>query len=172
MPIYALGDVEPVIDGDAFVHPDAVVIGDVRLGPHVSVWPGVVLRGETGWIEVGARTSIQDGTVVHCTAANPTIIGVDCVVGHMVHLEGCTVGDGSLVGSGSVVLNRARVGAHALVGAGALVPKGVEVPNGARALGIPAEITLDVVAPGQFAGAVEHYLDVQARYKRELRRLS
>ena len=171
MPIYALGDLAPSIDPEAYVHPDAVVIGDVRIAAFASVWPGAVLRGDTSWIEIGARTSIQDGTVVHCTEVDPTIVGADCVVGHMVHLEGCTIGDGSLIGSGSIVLNGAKVGDHALVGAQAVVSNNVVVPSGARALGVPAKITEDAVAPGAWQPAAQHYVDRLARYKRELRRL-
>ena len=140
MPIYALGDVEPDIDEAAFVHPDAVVIGRVRIGPEASVWPCAVLRGDHGWIEVGARTSIQDGTVVHCTRDWPTVIGRECVVGHNAHLEGCVVEDRCLIGSGSVILNRAVVKAGAIVGASALIPEGFEVPATALAVGVPATI--------------------------------
>ncbi|MBQ1070024.1 gamma carbonic anhydrase family protein, partial [Micromonospora sp. D75] len=106
MPLYALGDRTPRIDPSAYVHPDAVVIGSVELGPESSVWPGAVLRGDYGVIRVGARTSVQDGTVLHSVADHPTEIGADCVVGHLAHLEGCTVADRCLIGSGSIVLNR------------------------------------------------------------------
>src|SRR6266851_3237837 len=117
MPVYALDDLVPVIDPDAYVHPDAVIIGNVQLGPGASVWPGAVLRGDHGLIRIGDRTSIQDGTVVHTTREWPTMIGADCVVGHLAHLEGCVVEDGCLIGSGSLVLNRARVQAGAVVAA-------------------------------------------------------
>jgi carbonic anhydrase/acetyltransferase-like protein (isoleucine patch superfamily) len=171
MPIYALGELQPSIDADAYVHPDAVLIGDIRLGPFASVWPGAVLRGDSSYIEVGARTSIQDGTVIHCTEVDPTIVGAECVVGHLVHLEGCTIGEGSLIGSGSIVLNGARVGRHALVGAGAVVSNNVVVPDGGRALGIPAKITEGAHAPGAWAEAVEHYVHRGAQYRQALRRL-
>src|SRR5262249_38039746 len=88
MPIYALGDLTPAIDPTAYVSPEAVVIGNVVLGPESSIWPGAVLRGDHGLIQVGARTSIQDGSIVHTTEHWPTIVGPDCVVGHLVHLEG------------------------------------------------------------------------------------
>ena len=100
MAIYALGDVVPSIDPDAYVHPDAVVIGDVTLGPETTVWPSAVLRGDYGAIVVGARTSIQDGTVIHAGPGFPTMVGSGCVVGHLVHLEGCTLEDECLVGIG------------------------------------------------------------------------
>jgi carbonic anhydrase/acetyltransferase-like protein (isoleucine patch superfamily) len=140
VPVYALDDLVPVIDRDAFVHPDAVVIGAVELAAGSSVWPGAVLRGDHGVIRVGSRTSVQDGTVIHTTREWPTLIGAECVVGHLAHLEGCTVEDGCLIGSGSLVLNRARVGAGAVVAAAALVREDAVVPPGALAFGVPAAI--------------------------------
>ena len=171
MPIYALGDLEPDIDAAAFVHPDAVVIGRVRIGPEASVWPGAVLRGDHGRIEIGARTSVQDGTVVHCTHDWPTLIGADCVVGHNTHLEGCVVEDGCLIGSGSVTLNRARVGTGAIVAAAALIPEGFEVPPHALAAGVPATIRRTGVPGDMAAKAVKTYLESARRYRSELRRL-
>jgi carbonic anhydrase/acetyltransferase-like protein (isoleucine patch superfamily) len=172
VPIYALGEHEPDIDAAAFVHPDAVVIGRVRIGPEASVWPGAVLRGDHGRIEIGARTSVQDGTIVHCTADWPTLIGAECVVGHNAHLEGCVVEDGCLIGSGSITLNRARVGAGAIVAAGALVPEGFEVPPRALAVGVPATIRRTEVSGDVAARAVQTYLESARRYRSELRRLS
>lgn len=171
MPIYALGDRVPEIHPDAFVHPDAVLIGLVTLGAEASVWPGAVLRADSDRIVVGARTSVQDGTVVHTTRGEPTLIGDGCVVGHMAHLEGCVIGDGALIGSGSIVLNLAEIGAGALVGAQAVVSNNVVVPPLARALGVPARITEDAVPPGAFAAAAEHYVQRTKQYKAELRRL-
>ena len=172
MAIYALGDREPRIDPTAYVHPDAVVIGDVVLGPESSVWPSAVLRGDGATITVGARTSIQDGTVIHCTPVHPTTVGDDCVIGHLVHLEGCTIEDGALVGSGAVVLHEAVVRRQALVGAGAVVSGGVEVPERAMALGIPAKIRPDAVAPETMIemGAAS-YVERRRQYRKELRRL-
>ena len=109
MPIYRLGDLVPDIHPEAYVHPDAVVIGDVVLGSESTVWPGAVLRGDFGRIVVGARSSVQDGTVIHAGPRFPTVVGDGCVIGHLAHLEGCTLEDGSLVGSGSVVLHFAVV---------------------------------------------------------------
>ena len=171
MPLYALGDLVPSIDATAFVHPDAVLIGDVRIGPDASVWPTAVLRADGSAIIVGARTSVQDGTVVHCTSTLRTVIGAGCVVGHNAHLEGCTIHDDSLVGSGSIVLHRAEVGPHALVGAGALVGNDKVVPPFARALGVPARITEGVVVEGQFAEAAAGYVDRARHYRAALRRL-
>lgn len=140
MPIYRLGHRVPSIHPDAFVAPEAVVIGNVTIGSQASIWPGAVLRGDHGVIEIGAQTSIQDGTVVHCGPNFPTIVGERCVVGHVAHLEGCILEDDCLVGSGSVVLHHARIGSWATVGANAVVPNNVEVPPGALALGVPITI--------------------------------
>ena len=171
MAVYALGERVPEVDPTAFVHPDAVVIGAVRIGPEATVWPGAVLRGDYGEIVVGARTSVQDGTVVHATAEFPTVIGADCVIGHIAHLEGCTVEDGALVGSGSVVLHRAVVRRGALVGAGAVVPNGMEVPERAMALGVPAQVRADAVPHGAHEKAAKMYVDNGHRYREQLRRV-
>ena len=171
MPIYALGEFEPQIHETAFVHPDAVVIGRVSIGPEASAWPCAVLRGDHGRIEVGARTSVQDGTVVHCTRDWPTLIGAGCVVGHNAHLEGCVVGDGCLIGSGSVVLNRVTVGAGAVVAAAALVPEGFEVPPGALVAGVPAKIKRTGMPADIAANAVKTYLETGRAHRAGLRRL-
>jgi carbonic anhydrase/acetyltransferase-like protein (isoleucine patch superfamily) len=171
VPVYALGDQVPVIDPSAFVHPDAVVIGDVHIESEATVWPGAVLRGDYGQIFVGSRTSVQDGTVVHATPHQPTRIGADCVVGHIAHLEGCTIEDHALVGSGAVVLHRAVVGQGALVGAGAVVPNDMVVPPLAMALGVPAKIRPDALPEGAHAIAVAAYVDNGHRYREQLRRI-
>lgn len=171
MAIYALGDIEPRIHPGAFVHPEAVVIGDVTIGDESSIWPCAVLRGDDGRIVVGARTSIQDGSVLHTTPQLPTIVGDDCVIGHLVHLEGCRIEDGALVGNGSVVLHAAVVRSGALVGAGAVVPGRMEVPSGAMALGIPATIKEGAVTPGSIEEAKQSYVRRVARYRTDMRRL-
>jgi carbonic anhydrase/acetyltransferase-like protein (isoleucine patch superfamily) len=140
MPVYRLDDLVPKIDPEAYVHPDAVVIGAVTIGAGSSVWPTAVLRADFGRIEIGERTSIQDGTVLHTTEQWPTVIGNEVVVGHNAHLEGCRVEDRCLIGSGSVVLNRAVVRTGSVVGANALVPEGREIPSGHLALGTPVQL--------------------------------
>lgn len=171
MPVYALDDLIPQISPLAYVSPDAVVIGDVRIGPEASIWPGAVLRGDTGAITVGARTSIQDGAVVHVTAEHATSIGSDCVIGHLAHLEGATVEDRCLLGSGSVVLPGAVIRTGALVGAGAVVAPGLEVPSRAMALGVPARIRPDTVAEGAFDRNAADYVAHGKRYATGLRRV-
>jgi carbonic anhydrase/acetyltransferase-like protein (isoleucine patch superfamily) len=172
MAIYALGDLEPDIHPDAFVHPDAVIIGRVVIGERSTVWPAAVIRGDlAAGIRIGARTSIQDGSVIHTTHVQPTTVGDDCTVGHLVHLEGCIIEDGCLIGSGSVVLHRARVESGALVAAAALVPGGMVVPAGAMALGVPARIKEGAANPEMIARAKTAYVQNCDRYRRELRRL-
>jgi carbonic anhydrase/acetyltransferase-like protein (isoleucine patch superfamily) len=171
MAIYALGHSEPRIDPAAYVHPDATVIGNVTIGPESTIWAQTVLRGDYGRIEIGARTSVQDGTVVHCTAELPTIIGSDCVVGHLAHLECCTVHDRALVGTGSIVLHEAVVESGALVGAGAVVPNGMLVPSRAMALGVPAKLRLDSVDEAEISRIVANYVENAVRFRAELRRI-
>ncbi|HWG64581.1 MAG TPA: gamma carbonic anhydrase family protein [Streptosporangiaceae bacterium] len=173
MPVYALGDAVPAIDPQAFVHPEAIVIGSVELAAGASVWPGAVLRGDEGLIRVGERTSVQDGTIVHTTEQWPTVIGADCVVGHRAHLEGCVVEDGCLIGSGSLVLNRARVQAGAVVAAAALIREDMVVPAGALALGVPASIREGAGERQRewVAYAVKTYTDLAQRHRTGLRKL-
>ena len=171
VPVYALGDAVPNLDPDAWVHPDATIIGDVTVGAGSTIWPQAVLRGDYGWIQVGGRMSIQDGTVIHCTAELPTVIGDDCVIGHLAHLECCTVEDRALVGTNAVVLHRAMVRSNALVGASALVPNGMEVPSGAMALGVQARLRLDAVTPDMIVPNAANYVRNGQRYASLLRRV-
>ena len=171
MPIYALGDLEPVVDSTAFVHPEAVLIGAVTIGPEASVWPGAVLRGDNGEIRIGARTSIQDGSVLHCTPADHTIVGDDCVVGHIVHLEGCTLEHHVLIGNMAQVLHRVVVRTGAIVAANAVVLYDTEVPSGALAVGTPAVIKEGRARMVEITNGVDAYLHKTHRYRKELRRL-
>jgi carbonic anhydrase/acetyltransferase-like protein (isoleucine patch superfamily) len=171
MPIYALDDQVPDIHPDAYIHPDAVIIGSVVIGPESSVWPTAVLRGDDGHIHVGARTSIQDGSIIHTTPFHPTTIGDNVTVGHKVHLEGCRVEDRALVGSGSIVLHEAVIGAEAIVGAQAFVPNRKVIPPLAMALGVPVTIRENAVTPGWFEYGIQSYVDRAVRYRDALRRL-
>lgn len=138
-------DFEPRVHDSAWVHDHAVVVGDVTLHAGVSVWPGCVLRGDQGSIEIGAETSIQDGTVVHATKGlSTTRVGARCVVGHRAVLHGCIVEDDVLVGMGSVILDNARIGRFSVVGAGAVVPQGKIFPERSMILGVPARVVRQV----------------------------
>jgi len=171
MAIYALGDQVPDIDPTAYIHPDAVVIGSVRIGPHSSVWPNAVLRGDDGEINIGSRSSVQDCSVLHCTAEHPTVVGDDCVIGHIVHLEGCTIEDGAMVANGAIVLHRSVVGTGAVVGANAVVLSDVDVPPGALAVGAPATIKPGRARMDDIVHSVETYVARTVRYRDALRRL-
>lgn len=171
MTLYALADIEPRIHPDAFIHPDCTIIGNVVIGAGATIWPQAVLRGDQSRIVVGARTSVQDGSVLHCTRDLETVVGNDCTIGHLAHLEGCIVEDGSLVGTGSIVLHREIVRVGALVGAGAVVPNGMEVPSGAMALGVPAHVREGAVRPEQVTYPAQEYVRNCERYLSELRRL-
>lgn len=169
MAIYALGERTPDIHPDAFVHPDAVVIGDVRIGAHSSIWPGAVLRGDYGTVIIGERTSIQDGAVVHAIADYPTVIGSDCVVGHIAHLEGCVVHDRSLIGSGSVVLHEVVVESGSTIAAGAVVRNRTHVPANSLVVGVPGEIRPDASSEQSIVANAALYVENAERYKRDLR---
>jgi len=171
VPIYALGDQRPSIHPDAYVHPDAIVIGSVTIGAHSSVWPGAVLRGDDGEIIVGERTSVQDNSVIHTTLEHPTTIGDDCVIGHMVHLEACTIQPWCLIGVGSIVLHRVVVNSWAIVAANAVVLNDTIVPSGALAVGTPAVIKEGRARRDDIETGVASYVERAARFAAELRRL-
>ncbi len=173
MAIYALEDGwEPEIHPDAFVHPEAVLIGRVVLGAQSSVWPGAVIRADDNTITIGARTSIQDGAVLHCTHEFPTTIGNDCTIGHNAHLEGCTLQDASLAGSGSVILHGTVVSSGALVGANALVPGGKTIPPNAMALGVPAKVRENAHSVELNLLNSQNYVERTARYAAVMRKIA
>jgi carbonic anhydrase/acetyltransferase-like protein (isoleucine patch superfamily) len=171
VPIYALGDQVPSIHQDAYVHPDAVVIGAVTIGANSSVWPGAVLRGDDGEIQIGQRTSIQDNCVLHTTTDRPTIVGDDCVVGHMVHLEACTIEPWSLIGNGSIVLHRVVVCSWAIVAANAVVLNDTIVPSGALAVGTPAVIKEGRARRDEIERGVATYVARAEWFRTSLRRI-
>ena len=127
-------DAVPQVAEDAYVAPGAALVGDVRLAAESSVWFGCVLRADLQRIEVGARSNLQDGVVVHLGDLDPTIVGADVVVGHRAVLHGCVIGDACLIGIGAVV------GPGSVIGAGAVVPAGAQIPAGSLVLGLPAKV--------------------------------
>ncbi|HSP28866.1 MAG TPA: gamma carbonic anhydrase family protein [Ilumatobacteraceae bacterium] len=171
MAVYALGDLEPTIHRDAFVHPDAVIIGSVTIGAHSSIWPGAVLRGDGGDITIGERTSVQDNAVLHTTPEWPTVVGDGCVLGHLIHLEGCTIEDDVLIGNAAMVLHRSVIRRGAIVAANSVVLDDIEVPTGALAAGSPAVIKLDRVDPEFIRSSARHYVERIEQYRTSLRRL-
>ena len=171
MPIYALGAQQPTIDASAYVHPDAVIIGSVSIGARSSIWPNAVLRGDDGEIRIGAGSSIQDCSVLHTTAMHPTTVGDDCVIGHIVHLEGCIIEDRALVGNGAIVLHRVVVRSGAIVGANAVVLNDTEVPAGALAVGAPATIKPGRARAEEIADSAQSYVERAERFRKDLRRI-
>jgi phenylacetic acid degradation protein len=141
---YEIDGVVPVIDPTAFVHPSAVLIGDVVVGAGAYVGPLAALRGDMGSIVVGAGANVQDGCVLHCFPGRETVVERDGHVGHRAVLHGCRVGSGSLIGIGAVVMDGVVVGARAFVGAHSFVPADMEVPAGHLAVGSPAKVVREL----------------------------
>jgi carbonic anhydrase/acetyltransferase-like protein (isoleucine patch superfamily) len=164
MPLYRFAGRDPRVPEDAFVAPNATLVGDVELGAEASVWFGAVLRGDFDRIVIGEGSCVQDNAVVHTAEALPTIVGANVAVGHAAMLEGCIVEDGALIAMGAIVLQRARVGAGALVAAGSVVREGQEIPPGVVAAGIPAVVKKKV------DGSSRQWIETAAAEYRELRR--
>ncbi len=164
--IRPFGGSAPRLHPSVFAAEGVVVLGDVEIGEGSSLWFGTVVRGDVNSIRIGARTNLQDLTVVHVTGkTHPTVIGDDVTVGHRVVLHGCTIHDRCLIGIGAVVMDGAVVGPDAIVGAGALVPPGMVVPAGALVLGSPAKVRR-ALTPDELA----HVLDTARRYARYAQR--
>ena len=160
----------PRIDASAWLAEDATVVGDVTLGPGASLWYGVVVRGDVNSIRIGARTNVQDLTVIHVTGGtHPTVLGDEVTVGHRAVLHGCTIHDRCLIGIGSVVLDGAEVGPEAMVGAGALVPPGMKVPPRTLVVGTPAKVkrALTEAEVAHLRESAAHYVEYAERYRRE-----
>jgi carbonic anhydrase/acetyltransferase-like protein (isoleucine patch superfamily) len=162
MPIYALDGKAPEFADRAsnWIAPGAVVIGNVRIGKNVSIWFGVVVRGDNELIDIGEDSNVQEHVVMHTDPGFPLSIGRGCTIGHKAILHGCTIGDGSLVGMGAIVLNGASIGKNSLLGAGALVTEGKSFPDGSLILGTPAKAVraLDDGAMARLRGSAAHYV--------------
>lgn len=173
MALYELDGITPEHEGRgaAFVAEDARIIGKVTLGEDSSVWFGCVLRGDNERIRIGARTNVQEHSVMHTDMGYPLTIGQGCTVGHRAMLHGCTIGDNSLIGIGAIVLNGARIGRNCLVGAGALVTEGKSYPDGSLILGSPARAirSLDEAAIRALADTAQHYIENARRFTAGLR---
>lgn len=160
----------PTIADDAFIAENAVIIGNVEIGEQSSIWYGCVLRGDVECIRIGARSNIQDGTIIHVTADKfGTYIGDDVLVGHNAVIHGCTLKDGAFVGMGAIVLDGVVVETGAMVAAGALVTPGKTVKSGELWGGNPAKKMRDLTSE-QRAGlkhGTDHYVDVASNYLNE-----
>lgn len=158
----------PKIDPTAFVAPGAVVVGDVEIGAYSSVWFGCVVRGDVNVVRIGARTNIQDGTVVHVTSGGQgTHIGSNVTIGHMALLHDCTLDDYSFVGMKAAVIDRARVESYAMIGSMALVTQDKVVQSGQLWVGSPAKYWRDLKDEEreEITRRAEHYVKLAAAYK-------
>lgn len=169
--VYALGSAVPRIDASAYIHPDATVVGDVVIGPESSVWARAVVRGDAGRVRIGARSSVQDGAVVHSVPGCPTVVGDDVTIGHLSVLRGCRLEDGTLVGSGASVLPGALVCVGAVVASGAVVPRDLVVPQHETAVGAPATLSAKAFDPRLIRAARDTALAAARRHRTELRSL-
>ncbi len=162
MPVYALDDRRPDLpaEGLFWIAPDAHVIGAVRFAEDVGVWFGAVLRGDNELIDVGARTNIQEGAMLHTDMGFPMTIGADCTIGHHAILHGCVIGENSLIGMGATILNGAKIGRNCLVGANALVTEGKEFPDNSLIVGAPAKAirTLDEASAERLRASAAGYV--------------
>lgn len=156
------------VDPTAFVHPAAIVIGDVTLGARASVWPGAVLRGDSAAIAVGEWSNVQDGAIVHVDHGVPASIGARVAVGHRAIVHGATVDDDCLVGMGAILLNGVHVGRGSVIGAGAVCTEGMRIPPDSLVLGVPARVVrqTDRALHERVARTVSSYLELQERYRR------
>jgi carbonic anhydrase/acetyltransferase-like protein (isoleucine patch superfamily) len=175
MPIYELDGQAPELpETDRYyVAESAAVIGRVRLKTDASIWFGAVLRGDNEWIEIGERSQIQDNCVLHTDPGFPLTIGSNCVIGHLVMLHGCTVGDNCLVGMTAVMLNGSKIGDNCLVGAGAVVTEGKSFPDNSLIVGAPARVvrTLDEKAIEMIRGGADVYVRRFKHYSKVLKRI-
>lgn len=175
MTILRLGDKQPHLppEGEYWIAPNAVVLGDVILKPGASIWFGAVVRADNETMTIGENTNIQDLSVLHSDPGSPLTIGAGVTVGHKVMLHGCTIGDNSLIGIGAVILNRAVIGKNCLIGANALIPEGKVIPDGSLVMGQPGKVVREL-DEGQIAGltmSAQHYVQNWKRYAESLVRL-
>jgi gamma-carbonic anhydrase len=163
-------DHAPQIAASAYIDPQAVVIGDVVIGEHSSVWPCAVLRGDVNFMRIGSRTNIQDGSVLHVMRdTNPLILGDNVTVGHAVVLHGCTIESRCLIGMGSIILNGAKIGAGSIIAAGTLVPERTIVAPGSLFMGQPGKLRRalspeDLESIDRYA---QRYVEYKETYKSE-----
>jgi carbonic anhydrase/acetyltransferase-like protein (isoleucine patch superfamily) len=173
MAIYQIGDKKPVIPDSCYIAEEAVIIGDVRLGEGVSIWPGAVLRGDNEPITIGDGSNVQECSVLHTDPGAPLTIGKNVTVGHQVMLHGCTIGDGSLIGIQSVVLNKSVIGKDCLVGAGAVITENKSFPDRSVIFGSPAKAVreLNDENAARLAGSAASYVKRSRDYKANLKRI-
>ena len=162
---------KPQIAASAYIDEAAVLIGDVTIGEHASIWPGVVIRGDVHYIRIGARTNVQDGSVLHVMRDEwPLILGDGVTVGHGVILHGCTIESRCLIGMGSIILNGAKIGAGSIVAAGTLVPERTQVPPGSLFMGHPGKLRRTLAPEEQetIDAYAQRYVEYKETYRKEV----
>lgn len=167
MTVYALDGVQPQLPaGFSFIASTAAVIGRVVIGEDAGIWFGVVIRGDNETITIGARSNVQENSVLHTDPGCPINIGEGCTIGHNALIHGCTIGDNSLVGMGAVVLNGAVIGKNCLIGAGALVPERKVIPDNSLVVGSPGKVirTLDEDAVMMLSKSADIYVANAKRF--------
>jgi carbonic anhydrase/acetyltransferase-like protein (isoleucine patch superfamily) len=157
----------PSIHPTCFIAPSAIVIGDVTLGEESSVWYTAVLRGDMAPIQIGARSNLQDGTIVHVDEGVPCTVGERVGVGHRAILHGCTIEDDCLIGMGSILLNRVRVGTGSVIAAGAVLREGMEIPPKSLVMGVPGKIVraVDLELAQRITATWTHYVELAKRHR-------
>ena len=173
MTIYTLDGITPRIGADAWLAPDANLIGDIVIEQAASVWFGATLRGDNERITLGEGSNIQENVICHTDIGFPLHIGADCTIGHKAMLHGCTIGENSLIGMGATILNGARIGRNCLIGAGALIPEGKIIPDGSLVMGMPGKVVrmLDETAIENLRASARHYRQNAARFSAGLHKL-
>ena len=165
--IKPFNNVHPRIHETAYVADDAIVIGDVEIGEDASIWFGSIVRGDVNYIRVGARTNIQDGTIIHVSSkTHSTVLEEEITVGHRVTLHGCYVERGCLIGIGAILLDGVRIGRNSLVGAGSLLTPGTQIPAGSLVLGSPAKVKR-ILSEDELAGlerSWRNYVELKKHY--------
>ena len=156
------------IDSTAYVHPTAVVLGDVTLGARVSVWPTAVLRGDSDTIVIGADSNVQDGAVIHVDEGVPTRVGNRVAIGHRAIVHGATIDDDVLIAMGAVLLNGVHVGSGSIIGAGAVLPEGKRIPENLLVIGVPGRIVRQTTNEERerIKRTVDAYLDLSEQYRK------
>lgn len=168
MSIITYKGITPKIHPSVFVAEGVHIIGDVEIGKDSSVWFNTVIRGDVNYIRIGARTNIQDNSVIHVTNQKfPTIIGSNVTIGHNAVIHACTISDYCLIGMGAIILDDAKVGSYSLIGAGAVVTTGMEIPDGVLVAGIPAKVIRHLTDDEKIflAQSAQNYINYVATYK-------
>ncbi|KRA43158.1 gamma carbonic anhydrase family protein [Devosia sp. Root635] len=167
MPIYALDGIVPQIDPDiGWIAPSAVLVGDIVVGAEAGIWFGVVARGDIERITIGARSNVQENTVLHTDKDYPLTIGENCTIGHSAIVHGCTIGDNTLIGMGATVLNGAKIGKNCLIGANALITENKVIPDNSMVVGAPGKVIREIDEAGvrNLAASADRYVKNARRF--------